>query len=149
MNTLIKSILFAGAVLFSQASLAAQLYFDPGVGIADGDGDSELYLKLGIGGEISKELSVEGGYLDIDEVDGFFGDVKYSYRLNSDTQLFGKLGLYIWDSGRDDGNDLLFGGGVTFEGMGPGDVNIELLLTDFNGDDVTLLGATYSIPFGK
>jgi hypothetical protein len=149
MNTLIKSILFAAMVCVAQISSAAQLYFDPGIGLADGDGDSELYLKLGMGGKLSKELSVEGGYLDIDQVDGFFGNVKYSHRLNKDTQLFGKLGLYIWDAGPADGNDLLFGGGVTFEKVGPGDVNLELLLTDLDGSDVTLIGATWSIPIGR
>jgi hypothetical protein len=67
--------------------------------------------------------------------------------LNSDTVLFGKIGLYMWDSKScvqgvcesDDGNDLFYGGGVGFD-MVPGTL----------GDtDATTLGLSYSFPFGK
>jgi hypothetical protein len=51
MNTLIKSILFAGAVLFSQASFA--LYLDGGIGSADIDGPAEVTVNLPGGGSIS------------------------------------------------------------------------------------------------
>lgn len=155
MNTLIKSILFTGAVLFSQASFA--LYFDAGLGNADLDGggvdDSDTYLKLGVGDGINKNLSWEAGFWDVGtdaEVDGFFGDIKAAMDLNSDTQLFGKIGLYMWDAiGDNDGSDLFFGGGVTFEKVGPGNINLELLLGDLDGADLMTIGGSYSIPFGK
>jgi hypothetical protein len=155
MNTLIKSILFAGAVLFSQASSA--LYFDGGIGSSEiefgGADDSDTYLKLGIGDGINKNLNWEAGYLDLGtdfEVDGFFGNIKASMDLNSDTNLFGKVGLYLWDAlGDNDGNDLFFGGGVTFERVGPGSVNLEILMGDLDDADMTTIGGSYSIPFGK
>ncbi len=155
MNTLIKSALFAGAVLFSQASFA--LYFDGGLGNADVDAgpadDSDTYMKLGIGDRITKNLNWEAGYWDMGtdfEVDGFFGNIKGSIELNSDTNLFGKVGLYMWDAiGDNDGNDLFFGGGVTFEKVGPGNVNLEILMGDLDDGDFTTIGGSYSIPFGK
>lgn len=154
MNILIRSILFAGAVLFSQASFA--LYFDGGLGNADIDAgpvdDSDTYLRIGIGDEINKTLNWEAGFWDVGtafEVDGLFGNIKAGMDLNSDTRLFGKVGLFMWDAGANDGNDLFYGGGVTFKKMGPGDLNLELLLSDLDGADLMTIGGSYSIPFGK
>jgi hypothetical protein len=162
MNTLIKSILFAGAFLFSNASFA--LYFDGGLGNASVDfdtitvlpngdvrsvsvDDSETYIRLGVGDRIGKTpLNWEGGYWDLGDVDGLFGNVKVAMDLNKDTQLFGKAGLYMWDAGQADGNDLFFGGGVTFEKIGPGNLNLELFLMDLDGIDVTTIGGSYTIP---
>lgn len=154
MNTLLKSVLFTGAVLFSQASSA--LYFDAGLGNANVElgafDDDDTYLKLGIGDGINKNLSWEAGYWDVGtdaEVDGFFGNIKAAMDLNSDTQLFGKIGLYLWDSVVDDGNDMFFGGGVTFEKVGPGNINLEILMGDLDSADLTTIGGSYSIPIGK
>jgi hypothetical protein len=159
-----------GAVLFSQASFA--LYFDAGLGSATAENDefdldgSDTYFKLAIGGELSDALAVEGGYLDLGEAedgpvsgsaDGFFGNVKGSHAINSDTRIFGKIGLFIWDSEvclagvgclSDDGNDLFYGGGVGFD-IGPGQLNLELLLMSLDDVDVTTIGGSYSIPFGN
>lgn len=156
MNTLLKSILFAGVVLFSQASFA--LYFDGGLGSSDVDAgggfdDSDTYIRLGVGDGINKNLAWEAGYWDLGtdfEVDGFFGNIKAFTDLNRDTQLFGKVGLYMWDAlGDNDGNDLFFGGGVTFKKVGPGNVNLEILMGDLDDADMTTIGGSYSIPFGK
>jgi hypothetical protein len=155
MNTLIKSILFAGIVLFSHASYAAySLYFDGGIGRSEVDGgrdDSDTYLRLGVGGQIQKNLNWEAGYWDLGteaEVDGFFGNVKGAIDLNRDTQLFGKAGLYMWNAiGDNDGIDLFFGGGVTFKKVGPGNVNVEILMGDLDDADMNTIGASYSIPF--
>jgi hypothetical protein len=151
-NTLIKSILFAGAVLVSQASFA--LYFDAGLGSSNVDSgaqdDSDTYLKLGVGDKFQKNLGWEAGYWDMGtdaNVDGFFGNIKAFTNLNSDTQLFGKVGLYMWNaSGNNDGNDLFFGGGVTFLKIGPGNINLEILLGDLDNADFTTIGGSYSIP---
>lgn len=154
MNTLLKSILFAGVVLFSQASFA--LYFDGGLGNANVElgpfDDDDTYLKLGVGDGINKNLAWEAGFWDLGtegEVDGFFGNIKAFTDLNRDTQLFGKIGLYLWDSSFDDGNDMFFGGGVTFKKVGPGNVNLEILMGDLGDADMTTIGGSYSIPFGK
>lgn len=155
MNTLIKSILFAGAVLFSQASFA--LYFDVGLGSSDVDAggfdDSDTYMRLGVGDQINKNLNWEAGYWDLGtdfDVNGFFGNIKAAMDINSDTQLFGKIGLYMWDAvGDSDGTDMFFGGGVTFEKMGPGNLNLEILMGDLDDADATTIGGSYSIPFGK
>jgi hypothetical protein len=172
MNTLIRSILVGALVLFSPVSFA--LYFDGGLGnasveIEDFDG-SDTYFKLAIGSEISKNIEIEGGYWDLGEAedtgitasaDGFFGDAKFSHNFNSDTSIFGKIGLYMWDGKvcfgifgctSDDGNDLFYGGGISFA-MGSGHLNLELLKTELGADlgdfDVTTIGGSYSIPFGK
>jgi hypothetical protein len=152
MNTLLKSIVFAGAVLFSQASFA--LYFDIGLGSSEVEAgpfdDSDTYLKLGVGDKINKNLNWEAGYMDLNtdaKVDGFFGNIKAATDLNRDTQLFGKVGLYMWDSTGDDGLDLFFGGGVTFKKVGPGNINVEILMGDLDDADFTTIGASYSVPF--
>lgn len=154
MNTLIKSILFTGAVLFSQASFA--LYFDGGLGSADLDAgsfdDSDTYIRLGIGDEINDSLNWEAGYWDLGtdfDVNGFFGNIKAGLDLNSDTELFGKIGLYVWDADGGDGNDMFFGGGVSFKEMGPGHLNLEILMGDLDDADMTTIGGSYSIPFGN
>lgn len=168
MNALIKSLLFAGAALFSQASFA--LYFDGGLGNADVDiggfGGSDTYLKIGIGDEISENLGWEAGYWDLGEAedsgvtasaDGLFGNLKASHELNSDTSIFGKIGLFMWDGstnccGSEDGNDLFYGGGISFA-VGSGHLNLEILLTELGADlgdfEITTIGGSYSIPFGK
>lgn len=169
MNALLKSVLLS-ALLFSPSVFAAQLYFDGGLGnasveIEDFDG-SDTYFKIGIGGEVSENMSVEGGFWDLGDAedsgvtasaDGLFGNVKFSHSLNSDTHIFGKIGLFMWDGeiegfGSDDGNELFYGGGVSFD-MGPGQLNLEILLTELGSDigdfDITTIGGSYSIPFGK
>src|SRR5690349_18181130 len=100
MNTLIRSVLLMGAILFAQSAFAAKLYFDAGLGNADVDiesfSGSDTYLRLGIGGEISNNLNWEAGYWDLGEAsdsgatasaDGFFGNIKASHALNSDTSI--------------------------------------------------------------
>lgn len=172
MNTWIRLFAFTGTVLFSQASSA--LYFDGGLGNADVEIESfdgsDTYLRLAVGGEVSKNLSIEGGYWDLGEAadtgvvasaDGFFGNAKFSLDLNSDTSLFGKVGVYIWDGelciaffgcDGEDGNDLFYGAGIGFD-MGPSQLNLEILMTELGSDigdfDVTTFGGSYSIPFGK
>jgi hypothetical protein len=108
---------------------------------------------LAVGDKINKTWNWEAGYWDNGtdaDVNGFFGDAKASMALNSDTDLFGKIGLYLWDAaGDNDGNDLFYGGGVTFKKVGPGNINLELLLADLDGADLMTIGGSYSIPFGK
>ncbi|HEY3487827.1 MAG TPA: outer membrane beta-barrel protein [Gammaproteobacteria bacterium] len=170
MNTFIKSMLFAAAALFAQVSPAA--YLDLGLGnstveIDDFEG-SDTYFKVAIGGEISDNITAEGGFWNLGEAedagvevsaDGLFGDVKFSHDLNSDTSIFGKLGLFMWDGeacagvcASDDGNDMFYGAGVGFA-VGSGTVNIEILMSELGADlgdfDVTTIGGSYSIPFGK
>jgi hypothetical protein len=150
MKTLIKAAVFAG-VLLSAPVFAAQFYFDPGAGNADPDfGDNDLYLKLGVGFRMDRYWDIDAGYLDLgDNVDGFYSNAKGKYRINSSTLLFAKGGLYMWDAPGNDGVDLLFGGGVTFERVGPGHINAEVLKTDLDGNSVTMIGGSYSIPFGR
>lgn len=156
MNNLIRSVLFASVFLSSQALYAAELYFDGGLGNADVEfgntDDSDIYMRIGIGGELSDTLSIEGGYWDLGEpanvsVDGIYGNLKASMPLEGDIRLFGKVGLYMWDAGFSDGNDLFFGGGVSFGKIGPGTLSAEIILMDLDEADATTIGAAYSIPF--
>lgn len=163
MNTFIKSFFFMGVLLFTHPLYAAELYFDAGLGNADvevfGLEGNDTYLKLGVGGKLSDTFSVEGGYWDLGEAedggatisgDGLFVNVKASTPLGSeDTRLFGKVGLFMWDSEAcaggcvsDDGNDIFFGGGVSF-----GNFNLEIFSMELEDADVTTIGGSYSFPF--
>lgn len=156
MGNLTKSFLFTWILLSSQALFAAELYFDGGLGNANveiGNADEDdLYMRIGIGGELSDALSVEGGFWDLGDfgpfsVDGLYGNIKASTSLQKNLRLFGKVGLYMWDAGQEDGNDLFFGGGLSFGNMGPGSLNVEIILMDLDEADATTIGASYSIPF--
>lgn len=157
MNALKRSIFFAGLLFTSQTLYAAELYFDGGLGSANVElgnvDDDDIYMRIGIGGELSDTLSVEGGYWDLGEpggisVDGIYGNLKASMPLQGgDMRLYGKVGLYMWDAGIDDGNDLFFGGGLTFGKVGPGNLSAEIILMDLDEADATTIGAAYSIPF--
>ena len=160
MHNLIKSVLFTGMFLSSQVLYAAELYFDGGLGNADVElgnlDDNDTYMRIGIGGKLSDTLSIEGGFWDLGDfsgggasvsVDGIYGNLKASMPLEGDLRLFGKVGLYMWDAGADDGNDLFFGGGISFGKVGPGNLSAEVLLMDLDEADATTIGASYSIPF--
>ncbi len=179
MNTLIKTILLSGMFIIAPAAFGAPMYFDIGLGNASVEAEeegievdgSDTYLRIAVGADLSSALSVEGGYWDLGEAsdtvfgtdvsaaaDGLFGDVKGRMKLNSDTELYGKIGLFLWDAeicadglgcASDDGNDLFYGGGVTFQKVGPGNINLEVLMTSLDDVDVTTFGGSYSIPFGK
>lgn len=156
MDNLIKSILFTGVFLSSQVLYGAELYFDGGLGNANVElgnvDDDDIYMRIGIGGELSDTLSVEGGYWDLGDpasvsVDGIYGNIKASMPLQGNLRLFGKVGLYMWDAGPADGNDLFFGGGLSFGNIGPGNLSAEIILMDLDDADATTIGASYSIPF--
>ena len=160
------------AVLFAfSGQLAAQeLYFDGGVGNAsaeeeDLEGD-DTYFRIGAGYKYSKSIAFEGGYWDLGEaqdgifsasVDGLYGAVKATAEGNGSMNFFGRIGLYMWDSTLcaggfgcedDDGSDIFFGGGISFD-AGPGTINLELHLMELDDVDVTTIGGSFSIPFGK
>jgi hypothetical protein len=153
MKTLIRPVLFAGLLVSSQV-FAAQLYFDPGFGHADPNfGDDDVYLKLGVGFDMNRYWDFDAGYLDLlddMDVDGFYSTAKGKFRVNRNTKLYVKGGLYMWDAPGDDGLDLMYGGGVTFERIGLGHINVEVLKTEVMGNNnVTMIGASYSIPIGR
>jgi hypothetical protein len=174
MKTLFKSLLLSGFLMVAPSAFAAQMYIDLGLGNSTVEIDefegSDTYLKIAVGGEVSEGFGWEGGFWDVGDAedagvtvsaDGLFGNIKASHAINSDTKIFGKLGLFMWDGKAcaggdclsDDGNDLFYGGGVTFEKVGPGSINLEILMSELGSDagdfDVMTIGGSYSIPFGK
>lgn len=169
MFRLTQTILALFAFAFSQQALAEGWYFDGGIGNADveegGFDGSDTYFRIGAGYESSDVLSYEGGFLDLGDADdggvtasadGLFGAVKGTMPGDS-VDLFGRIGIYMWDAetcidglgcSSDDGSDIFFGAGVGFD-AGPGSLNVELHLMELDDVDVTTIGASYSVPFGR
>ena len=150
MKCITKCLAIASLVVMSATASAGPWYFDVGAGNADVEDDSDLYMKLGVGYQYSRAISFEGGYLDLGEpnnvgIDGFYGGAKGKIEMNKTTNLYGKVGLYLWDAGVADGNDLLLGGGVEFERVGPGNLGVEVLTVDLDDADATLIGVSYNI----
>ena len=136
--------------MLASVASADPWYFDVGAGNADLEDDGDLYTKLGVGYTYSRAISFEGGYLDLGEhlgadADGFYGGARGKLEMNKTTNLYGKVGLYIWDWGPLDGSDLLLGGGVEFERVGPGHLGVEVLTVDLDDSDATLIGVSYNI----
>jgi hypothetical protein len=177
MNTLIKSFLLMGAIMFSQASQAAA-YIDLGLGSAKLEDEifgetvdgSDTYFKVAFGGQINDVVSIDGGLLDLGEAeettenfidvtssaDGLFGNVKIG--TPGKVGVFGKVGLYLWDSKicleadnpffqdrceEADGSDIFYGVGFRAGGF-----NLELLYMSLDDIDVNTVGASFTIPFG-
>lgn len=155
---------------FSQPALSQETYFDGGIGTAEidesgFDGD-DTYFRLGVGYRISDAVAIEGGWWDLGEAedggvsaeaDGLFGAVKGTLDTGGPVDIFGRIGLYLWDSevcvdgfgcDDDDGSDLFFGGGIAFE-AGPGDLNLEIHVFELDDTDVDTFGVSYTIPFGQ
>lgn len=147
---------------------SAQFFIEGGLGNANAEEDDiegdDMYSRIAAGYQYSDALSFEGGYWDLGEpedgpviaaADGIYAAVKGTFDTGGSAGVFGRVGLYSWDSTicvrsvgclDDSGSDIFFGGGVGFA-AGPGTFNLELHLMSLEDVDVTTIGASYSYRF--
>jgi len=141
---------------------AEGLYGDVGLGLSDLNKDrvdaSDVYIRAGLGIELTSQLSAEAGLWDLgnDSDHGVKIAAKALYtglRLHTDItpkiQIYGKLGLTLWDTDvgddNDNGIDLYLTGGVGTP-VGPGLASVEANFMDLGGVDVTTFGFAYRLP---
>jgi OOP family OmpA-OmpF porin len=119
--------------------------------------DSDTGFKVFGGYRINDNFAAEVGFVDLGEVtvsgpggsasvetDGFQFAGLGVIPLNSQFELFAKLGLFMWDvsasgptgSASDDGNDLMFGAGAAWNFTEQVAARIEWERFDVDGDDV-------------
>lgn len=130
--------------------------------------DTDSGLKLYAGNEISRNLGVELGWVDLGkvtasgpggsakvEVDGFQIAALGILPVNPRFSVFGKVGLYLWDvsatgsggSLSDDGSDIMFGLGLNWNLTQNLDLRAEWEQFDIDGDDVSLISAGVRLRF--
>lgn len=137
---------------------------------------SDTYSRLTVGYERSDDIALEGGFLDLGEeqidvipvtigeqvinaitvsADGVFGAMKGTIR-GDPADFYLRMGVFKWEakacaSGigclKEDDYDLFVGAGLGFD-AGPGSVNLELHAVELDIVNVTMLGASYTIPLG-
>lgn len=133
------------ALGYASTALAGNgLYIGGSIGEMDADvcgglavvscDDSDTSWKIYGGYEVSPNLALEGGWIDLGEYsasgfggtistdsDGFFVNGKGILPLNEAFSVFGKVGFLFWDTDvsgtintSDDGTDLIFGFGAQY-----------------------------------
>ncbi|MEJ2141404.1 MAG: outer membrane beta-barrel protein [Gammaproteobacteria bacterium] len=134
--TLILALLVMTAI--SPTVYAAQSSFYGGINIGSGDVDFSGYedsdtLSIYAGNNLSDQMAIEFGYTDLGEfevtgfssahveVDGLEVSVVGKMPTGNTLELFGRLGLYMWDAegvlfgvpvGSDSGTSVTFGVGL-------------------------------------
>jgi len=133
--------------------------FCDGLGLTSCD-DSDTGIKVFGGAAINPNFALELGYADLGEitatgpggtarigVDGFQFAALGILPLNPKFNLFGKIGLYLWDvSGTapgvtisEDGNDIMFGLGAMWNLTQQFALRAEWEQFDMDGEDVSLI----------
>lgn len=157
----------------SVTSFAAQPYLIGQIGKSDFDtdgygDDSDTYFSIGVGFDISKNLAFEASYKDFGEVDG--GDDGFFYDdwsaeassfsaaavgklpLNGSIELLGKVGLDLWETefnpgDDDDGFDLFLGFGAAFNVNASTDITLTYEMHEFDDLDVDVLAVGINYGF--
>lgn len=155
--------LTGAAALLAATTLtqAQELYVNGGIGNADADvgafNADDTYFRIGGGVAIGDITYIEAGYWDMGRArtrgfsvsaDGLFTAVKMGVDIGNNMELYGRVGLYLWNVGgtiHDDGLDLFFGGGLGFD-VGPGTLGVEVHILDLDRVDLTTLGVAYTLP---
>lgn len=138
----IMLLICAAAMSFSAAIAAADGYIGASIGSAGVDDpqggvdDSDTGFKLFGGYRFNENWAVEGFYADFGapegtpfgipastEITGYGAQIVGAFPVSDQVELFGKLGFISWDedfsafgmvTNSDDGEDLTYGIGVTF-----------------------------------
>lgn len=156
------SILTTALALPVMPAAAEGLYGDIGVGISHLDKDSisvkDTAIRAGLGIDLFDYLSAEAGLWDLgsDDDHGVKLDAKTLYtgiRAHTDVtarvQIYGKVGLLLWDTDvgddNDNGIDLYLTAGVGTP-IGPGLASFEINMMDMGGVDAETYGFAYTIP---
>lgn len=166
MKKLIKQSLTVAAISLASASAFSEVYIGASVGQTDyaSDIDKGTSLELKGGFKFNDFVGLEAAYVDLG--DGDWEDFGFSGSLSVDglkasvvgfipvaetVNLYGKVGMFMWDLDdgdgyTDDDNDIAYGIGVAWGVADQLDVNLGYDIYDFEEDEVTNvnLGLTYS-----
>ena len=157
-----KALITSSILLFASTANADGGYFGGSIGQTDidtsgfDDGDS---YSIAAGYRVSKNFAVEVSYIDLGESedniapvwtiesDGFNFSAVGIIPVNDKIELFGKVGMFMWDASldeagtgelvSDDGTDLSLGLGATANLTDQFSVVFEYQQFDIDGDDVT------------
>jgi OOP family OmpA-OmpF porin len=132
-----------------------------GLGLTSCD-DDDTGFKVYAGNRFSPNFSAELGWVDLGEITatGPGGTVKLGVDgiqiaglgmvpVSPQVTFFGKVGLYLWDvsasgpggSLSDDGSDIMFGLGLSWNLAKQLDLRVEWEQFDVDGDDINLISA--------
>lgn len=130
--------------------------------------DEDTGLKVFGGYKFNPNFAVEGLWADLGEVsatgpggtatvevDGFGAAAVGIIPLNEQFSIFGKVGAFMWDASGggaasgtdDDGTDIMFGAGVSWDFTSRFGVRAEWERFDIDGDDVDFLSVGLQINF--
>jgi opacity protein-like surface antigen len=156
-------------LLGASAAMAAQPYLIGQIGKSEFDhdfpgDDSDTYFSIGVGFDVSRNLAFEVSYKDYGEVDGnrprdwsvevssFSAAAVGKLPLNASIELFGKIGLDLWEADvdpgdDDDGFDIFIGIGAAFNINSVTDITLSYELHEFDDVDVDVLAVGINYGF--
>jgi OOP family OmpA-OmpF porin len=131
--------------------------------------DKDTAYKVFGGYKFNPNLFLEGGYTDFGELtasgpggsasaeaDALFFSVAGAIPLGDRASVYGKVGLFFWDASlsatgfpdsSEDGNDLLFGAGASFDLTSQIGIRGEWERYDLDGDNVDMLSVGVQFMF--
>ncbi len=153
------------AALLAPSLVLAQGYIGGTLGLSDLDGENDIGIKFFGGYRFNQNLAVEGGYTDFGtaddggvdvSVDGFEVAAVGILPMNPQIDIFGKLGILLWDadfdagtfgSGSDDGTDLFLGFGASYNISPQLSARATWDFYDFDNGDGWILGGGLTFKF--
>lgn len=162
---------FAAAFLLAlpQVAMAEGYYVDIGVGQAKADlpdvagwtkDDTDTAYSIGFGYKFNNSIAIEGGYLDLGtasyssgtlkasaDVNGFYLGPVLSLPLADKFELNARAGVYFWDADSDNGEDLYFGIGATYNATKNIAVGVDWTRYDIDWADVDVVSARLKYNF--
>ncbi len=173
----VLGLVFAGACTVAQAANVGQGYVSAFIGQSDADVDlgsvdmdgDDTSFRIGGGVRVNENFAVEGYYIDYGEADDTVFGIDVSAEATAfqfqavgilpaspAVDLYGKVGLAIWDSevsavgfpdADDDGTDLVFGFGASFKLSKDVDLRAEYEFAEFDDSDITTIMIGLNIGF--
>lgn len=138
------------------------------IDVDDADADDTSF-RIGGGYRVNQNFAVEGFYIDYGEAEDTVGGLDASieatafqfqavglFPVNPTVDLYGKVGLAIWDAEAcieifgcedDDGTDLVFGFGAGFNVSKAVAIRAEYEMAEFDDVDVTTIMVGVDIGF--
>lgn len=164
MKKLIKNSLSIAAISLASASAFSEMYIGGSVGQTDyASGiDTATSFEVKGGFKFNEYVGLEAAYVDLGDgdfeapftgsvsTDGFKASVVGFLPVAETVDLYGKVGLYLWDAdfdgGGDDDSDISYGIGAAWGVADNLKVNLGYDIYDFEGDEANNvnLGLTYS-----
>ena len=170
LNYFILGLILAGAGMAAQAAGPGQGYVSLYVGQSEADDvdEDDTSYRIGGGYRVNQNFAVEGFYIDYGEAEDSFGGIDFSseadafqfqavglFPVNPTVELYGKLGLAIWDletcigtlCGDDDGTDLVYGLGAAFNVTQAVAIRAEYEIVEFDDVDIDTIMVGVDIGF--